>query len=154
MPCHAGSCCAVLCASLQVIYDAVATFVQELRAGGPMRSGVAQPKAAPAQSVDAAVAAAAGEANGSSAPAAAAATQPVAAAEKENATETPAGSGHSIELREKFFAGAAGEACRLAAATPWPRGLARSQLLRFSLHIVHCPAPDGSAACVSVPMKS
>lgn len=98
---------AILSSGKKVIYDAVATFVQELRAGGPMRSGVAQPKAAPAQSVDAAVAAAAGEANGSSAPAAAAATQPVAAAEKENATETPAGSGHSIELREKFFAGAA-----------------------------------------------
>jgi hypothetical protein len=104
-----------------VIHDAVATFVAELRAGGPMRSGAAKPKAAPAQSVDAAAAAAAAEA-GVAAPGAAAAAagqpqqQPAAGAAAEAGGKpaaaaataaAPTSSGHSLALTEKFFAGAA-----------------------------------------------
>lgn len=92
-------------ATRQVIHSAVAEFVKELRAGGPMRgSGTAQPKAAPAKP------AAAVAANGA---AAAAAQQKdggaAAAAEKTDGKEKEGGrSGHSINITERFFAGAAG----------------------------------------------
>lgn len=99
----------------QVVYEAVATFVKELRAGGPMRSGAAQPKAVPAKPVDAAASeaapsgasGAAGAANGAAAAAVdQQAEKAAAAAAKEEAKA--ASSGHSIELKERFFAGAAG----------------------------------------------
>lgn len=93
----------------QVLHDALATFVRELRAGGPMRDGAAQPKAGPAQPVDAvagsSTAGATAAANGS---AAAGAAAPAAAEKQEAPEEKRGGSGHSIELKERFFAGASG----------------------------------------------
>ncbi len=98
----------------------MAVFVKELRAGGPMRSGAAQPKAAPAKSVDAAAseaaqgtspAAAAAAANGAAAAAAAgqqAEKEAAAAAAAKKEVAAAGGSGHSIELKERFYAGAAG----------------------------------------------
>lgn len=91
------------------MHAAIDTFVKELRAGGPMRSSAAQPKAAPAKSTDAAATAQ----GASTAPAAAPAVNGTAAtAEKEAAAAkkeaTAASSGHSIKLKERFYAGAAG----------------------------------------------
>ncbi|KAL4419782.1 hypothetical protein ABPG75_006880 [Micractinium tetrahymenae] len=101
---------AILSHGKKVLHDAVATFVKELRAGGPMRDGAAQPKAASAKPVDAVVggsvaAGTAAAANGSGA----AAAQQAQHAEKQKQKEEKgsAGSGHSIELSERFFAGAA-----------------------------------------------
>lgn len=114
---------AILYHGKKVVHDAVATFVQELRAGGPMRDGAAQqPKSAPAQSVDAALAgsgaAGVAAANGSSAaPAAAtdaaAQQQPTAVAEaykekvQEKKKEKEETSRHTVVIKERFFAGAA-----------------------------------------------
>ncbi|KAI3425185.1 hypothetical protein D9Q98_008954 [Chlorella vulgaris] len=98
---------AILGSGKKVIFDAIATFVRELRAGGPAQSGAVQPKSAPAQSVDSAAAAAAAAAAGKAAGAPEAAA-PVAAAEEEQPkVEKAAGTGNTIELKEKFFAGAA-----------------------------------------------
>lgn len=77
-----------------------------------MRSGAAQPKAASAKSVDAAASeaapsgasGAAGAANGAAAAAVDQQAEKAAAA----AAKKEASSGHSIELKERFFAGAAG----------------------------------------------
>lgn len=85
-----------------------------------MRSDAAQPKAAPTKPVDAAVAGVAGgdtaaAANGGAAgeaqQAAAAATAAAAGKEKTAAAggSSSSSSGHSIELKERFFAGATGE---------------------------------------------
>lgn len=101
---------------MQVVFDAIAQFVRELRAGGPMRSGAAQPKAAPAKSVDAAAAAARNGGAAAANSAAAAAAEAAAAEQAERAEReagakkeaAAAGSGHSIRLTERFFAGAAG----------------------------------------------
>lgn len=98
---------AILSHGKKVLHDALATFVRELRAGGPMRDGAAQPKAGPAQPVDAvagsSTAGATAAANGS---AAAGAAAPAAAEKQEAPEEKRGGSGHSIELKERFFAGA------------------------------------------------
>ncbi|KAI7840914.1 hypothetical protein COHA_005346 [Chlorella ohadii] len=110
---------AILGSGKKVVHDAVAVFVKELRAGGPMRSGAAQPKAAPAKSVDAAAseaaqgtspAAAAAAANGAAAAAAAgqqAEKEAAAAAAAKKEAAAAGGSGDSIELKERFYAGAA-----------------------------------------------
>ena len=112
-PAAAAVKAAILGSGKPAIYAAVATFVAELRAGGPMRAGAAQPKAAPAKTVDAV----AQEAAGGCAPAAAtgsaaaAADQAAAAADKQQQKEEKeagGGSGHSIEMRESFYARASG----------------------------------------------
>lgn len=97
--------------NLQVLHDALATFVKELRAGGPMRDGAAQPKAAAAKPADAAAGSGtSGEAaapNGGGAAAARGAAPPAGKPKEQG--ERGGSSGHSIELKERFFAGAAGE---------------------------------------------
>ncbi|PSC70108.1 activator of 90 kDa heat shock ATPase-like protein 1 [Micractinium conductrix] len=92
---------AILAGGKKVVHDAIAVFVKELREGGPMRSGAVQPKAAPAKPVDAVAAA--------EVPAAAAAQQQQqkTAAEPKAAVAAGGGSGNSVELKGRFYAGAA-----------------------------------------------
>ncbi|KAL4435457.1 hypothetical protein ABPG77_006219 [Micractinium sp. CCAP 211/92] len=100
---------AILSHGKKVLHDALATFVKELRAGGPMRDGAAQPKAAAAKPADAAAGSGtSGEAaapNGGGAAAARGAAAPAGKPKEQG--ERGGGSGHSIELKERFFAGTA-----------------------------------------------
>ncbi|GAB4819096.1 hypothetical protein N2152v2_006142 [Parachlorella kessleri] len=105
---------AILVQGKKVLHEAIATFVRELRAGGPMREGATAAERAQAtepgsQQGQQSTQQQGQEPSGSSAPAAAekvAGGSETAAAAPSAAKTTGAGSGSQIKLTEKFYASA------------------------------------------------